>query len=134
MKRNGMGNKTRTKNLRALGTQMEQMVCDFLTRNGYLIRETNYFVNGGEIDIIAHNEGYLVFIEVKYRKNEIAGYPSEAVDWRKQQKISRVAMHYLLRYGFTEDTPVRFDVVSVLGEADCEIHILKNAFDFCGEM
>lgn len=113
---------------------MEQMVCDFLTRNGYLIRETNYFIGGGEIDIIAHNEGYLVFIEVKYRRDEAAGYPSEAVDFRKQQRISRVAMHYLIRYGFAEDTPVRFDVVSVLGDGECEIRIFKNAFDFCGEM
>ena len=62
---------------------------------------------------MAREGAYLVFIEAKYRRGAVCGDPSEAVDHRKQQTISRVALFYLLCHGYAEHTPVRFDVVAV---------------------
>ena len=71
---------------------------------------------------------YLVFIEVKYRKNGKSGSPFSAVGREKQRIISKVAMFYLIAHGYRELPPCRFDVVGIDGE---NIHWIKNAFDFC---
>ena len=56
----------------------------------------------GEIDIIAREGEYLVFVEVKYRATESQGDPLAAVDFRKQKRISRVALYYLTVKGYPE--------------------------------
>ena len=98
----------------------------YLKNSGYRIIRKNFYCKSGEIDIIAENEGYLCFIEVKYRDSTENGYPEEAVDMRKARRITRSAIYYMTRYGIPEDYPVRFDVVSILGR---EITLIKNAFD-----
>lgn len=87
----------------------------------------NFYCKSGEIDLVARDGKYLVFVEVKYRRTKMSGYASAAVDWRKQQKISRAAQFYLIRYGYG-DVPCRFDVVAIDGN---EIRWIKNAFDYC---
>lgn len=82
----------------------------------------------GEIDIIARDRDYLVFIEVKYRRDEHEGDPAEAVDARKQARILRTARYYMTRYHISEDTPCRFDVVAVLGS---NVRLIRDAF-WCG--
>ena len=62
---------------------------------------------------------------------EAAQLPEEAVDWRKQRVISRVALYYLRRFGYGEETPVRFDVVALFGEQDFSVSLYQNAFEFC---
>ncbi len=113
-------------NKRKIGSDIEQKAVNYLSSNGYNIKARNYFTKYGEIDIVAENENYLCFIEVKYRRNKSDGYPEEAVDYRKIQKISRAAQVYLTAHGYDEYYPCRFDIVSVL---DSEYKILKNAFD-----
>lgn len=117
-------------NKRKIGADKEAFVCEWLEHNGYIIVERNFRCRSGEIDIVAREGGYLVFIEVKYRKNSAAGLPEEAVDLRKQRVISRVALYYLCRYGYGESTPVRFDVVALSGEKECSVELYQNAFDF----
>ena len=74
----------------------------------------------------AAREGtYLVFIEVKYRRNLGSGSPLEAVNPAKQEKIRRTALYYLYCRGYDEDTPCRFDVVAVTGE---RFELIRNAF------
>lgn len=80
---------------------------------------------GREIDLIAWHQGYLVFVEVKYRSSDRTGSPEEAVDFRKQKKISRAASWYLMEQGFSMDTPCRFDVAAV---TERKIQIFQNAF------
>lgn len=116
-------------NRRQVGAQYEKLAGQHLEQQGYEILAYNYRCRFGEIDIVAKEGGYLVFAEVKYRKNSRVGNPLEAVDKRKQQQISRTAAYYLLRYGYREDMPCRFDVVAVSGE---EISVIKNAFFYCG--
>lgn len=116
-------------NTRRIGARKERLVCEWLEQRGYRILERNFTCRTGEIDLVAREGGYLVFVEVKYRGGLSCGTPEEAVDWRKQRKISRTALFYLARYGYAESTPVRFDVVSVSGE---EPVLYRNAFEFCG--
>lgn len=112
-------------NKRVLGDTQEHFVIDYLLSQDYDIVERNFRCRLGEIDIIARNEGYLVFVEVKYRKNMAYGHPSMAVNRRKQQTIYKVAEVYYKKNGISMNTPSRFDVVSVLGD---NVEIIKNAF------
>ena len=114
-------------NKRMIGTAWEEEAARCLTENGYIILEKNFRCREGEIDLIAEEGGYLVFIEVRYRKTEAKGHPLETVNTAKQRKISRVAQYYLYKNGISLDKPVRFDVVSVLGG---KIEIIKDAFSY----
>lgn len=114
-------------NKRAVGGIAEELAVQYLTSNGLIIIERNYRNRFGEIDIIARDGPYLVFIEVKYRKTASAGHPEEAVNYHKMNKICRVSDHYRLCKGFAYETPCRYDVIAIEGE---HINWYKNAFDY----
>jgi len=113
------------KNLRQVGNQFEEMAASYLQDAGYEILDRNYRDRLGEIDIVARDGRYLVFIEVKYRANSEKGDPAEAVHGRKQRRIRNGARGYLYRHNLGEDIACRFDVVAVLGQ---EIRLIKDAF------
>ena len=113
-------------NKRAVGTKFEQEAANYLMKNGYHILQNNFRCKIGEIDLIAKNEGYLCFIEVKYRSGLSKGYPAEAINLNKIRKITRTAEFYMLLHKIPQDTPCRFDAVVIL---DREISLIKNAFD-----
>ena len=111
-------------NKRIVGSFYEQRIQAYLVTQGYLVLQMNYRCKIGEIDIIAKENDYIIFIEVKYRKNNQLGYPREAVNYVKQQKIRKVASYYMLcQYGY--EVACRFDVVEVWPH---QINHLKNAF------
>lgn len=112
-------------NKRAEGTAYEKRAAQYLMQRGYRILAYNYRCKQGEIDLIARDGEYLVFVEVKYRKDARSGYGSEAVDWQKQKRIINSARWYLAQHGTGDDQPCRFDVVSFLGE---RITLIKDAF------
>jgi len=115
------------KNLGGLG---ENAACGYLTDNGYKILRRNYRKRYGEVDIIAENNGCLIFIEVKTRKNDGYGEPSEAVGYVKLERIKKVAAAYLAE--LSEEREVRIDVVEVYAEFAAgrflvrEINHIKN--------
>lgn len=113
------------RNGRALGGHYEALAADYLCRQGYEILERNYRDRQGEIDIVARDGRYLVFVEVKYRRNLKNGYPEEAVHGAKRHKIRHTASYYLYSHGYGGETPCRFDVVSIAGE---EISLFRDAF------
>lgn len=112
-------------NKRKTGSHYEQLAGAYLESKGYRIIQYNYRCRPGEIDIIARDGAYLVFCEVKYRKDERKGHPAEAVDSRKQAVLTRCAMCYVTAKRLT-GIPCRFDVIGILGE---EITHIKNAFE-----
>lgn len=116
--------KTRNENRRT-GSFWEAQAAEFLQEKGYEILHRNFTSRFGEIDLVARQETYLVFVEVKYRKNGSGGHPLEAVDHRKQRRIFQTAKYYCLRFGYGENTPCRFDVIGILGT---EITHVENAF------
>ncbi len=114
-------------NKRKLGAKIEQMVKEYITQNGFYVLEMNYRCKQGEIDIIAKDGDYYVFIEVKYRSNTQFGTPQEAVGIAKQKRICKAAQYYMYAHHLDAFTPIRFDVVAVLGQ---EITYFSNAFEF----
>lgn len=117
-------------NYRKIGADYEKIAAGYLEEHGYEILEYNYRNRTGEIDLVAKEGEYICFVEVKYRKDTSQGSPLEAVTWRKQLNISRVAKHYLLTHGYSEWTSCRFDVIGITGE---EIELVKNAFEYIGK-
>lgn len=112
-------------NNRGVGTIKEEVAAKYLEDNGMSILEKNFRCRYGEIDIIAKDGRYLVFVEVKYRANAGNGYPQEAVTKKKQKTIAFVANYYMMKNHLETDLPIRFDVIAILGE---EITHIKNAF------
>lgn len=120
----------RGRNTRKTGQKYEEMAVDYLQDRGYRILERNYFCPYGEIDVIARYGEYLVFVEVKYRGSSAYGSPWDAVDGRKQRRISRAALSYYGRNGYEQEIPCRFDVIGVDGKG--KISHIENAFDYLG--
>lgn len=112
------------------GKTGELIAVSHLKNNGYKILDQNYTCSIGEIDIIAMNEGDVVFIEVKSRRSEQFGNPAESVTVNKQKKISTVALFYMKEKNLLGRS-ARFDVVSVMLTVEKPvIEIYKNAFEF----
>ena len=111
-------------NKRITGRYYEHAAAQYLDNRGYRIIAMNYTVRAGEIDIIALDGNCVVFVEVKYRKNTAFGYPEEAVNLRKCNKIRTAARSFLTVNKMT-DSPVRFDIIAILGNT---IKHIKDAF------
>lgn len=112
-------------NTKILGATGEEKAAEFLKGKGYKILETNFSNKIGEIDIIAKDKEFVVFVEVKARSTKAFGLPSEAVNFFKQQKIRKVSLSYLKSKKMLGKIQCRFDVVEVLGD---EIRHIMNAF------
>ncbi len=96
------------------GAGWERAAAMYLEEHGATVRELNYAVLGGEIDIICEMDGFLVFCEVKQRFNARYGTAAEAVDAGKRRRIRRTAAEYLR--GQRNRLPVRFDVIEITEE------------------
>lgn len=114
-------------NTRKVGAAYEKKAGMFLEEQGLAILQYNFRSRSGEIDIVAKDRETMVFVEVKYRKDAGKGQPEEAVDYRKQGKICRVADYYRMLHHMGDFSPVRFDVVAICGE---EIRWYPNAFEY----
>lgn len=111
-------------NKREVGNKGEAIAASFLENKGIIILERNYRNRFGEIDIIAREGNVLLFIEVKYRKDESFGYPLESVGYFKQQKIRKLARYYLNEKHYFMHS-IRFDCIGIMGE---KIDWIKGAF------
>lgn len=93
---------------RITGDIGEDFAVKYFEKRGYRILERNYHSRYGEIDIIAQDDQFIVFVEVKARKSFSRVSPAEAVDYGKQKKICLTAMKYITE---TEcELQPRFDV------------------------
>ena len=114
-------------NKRRLGEAYEEKAAKYLEDNGCRIIERNFRCKIGEVDIIARDSKYFVFVEVKYRTSSRIADPVYAVNYRKQRTISKVAQFFLITHRLPESTPVRFDVITFTGE---NLRHIKNAFSY----
>ncbi len=112
-------------NKRRTGTDYERQAAEYLAQKGMRILESNFRCRQGEIDLIGWHQGYLVFVEVKFRSTWAKGYALEAVDYRKQCRICRVADYYRFTHGLGDETSVRYDVIGI---QDREVTWVQNAF------
>lgn len=116
-------------NKKSFGSTGELIATSFLKNNGYTVLAQNFrFGRLGEIDIIARENEYICFIEVKTRSSTLFGMPCESVNRKKQENIIKLAQVYLKQHRLTNSN-VRFDVVEViLNKSLKEINLIKNAF------
>lgn len=114
-----------------LGEWGEQLIAQKLEAEGFEIVERNWHSRYGEVDIIAKNHEFLLFVEVKTRKNARFAQPYESVDLRKQEKIRKTVELYLAK--FPSPLQPRLDVASVVAAQGVdtlhpEITYLPQAF------
>ncbi|MCR4605979.1 MAG: YraN family protein [Eubacterium sp.] len=116
-------------NTRKIGTEKESLACDYLVNNGYKVVERNFHAGRfAEVDIIAESgDGYLCFVEVKFRTDDEHGGYTGAVDDKKIKNICRGADYYIRRNRIPDDTPMRFDIVYILGD---EVSLVQDAFEY----
>ena len=103
----------------------EQTAADWLKRQyGMILLETRYRNKAGEIDLIMKDDETVVFVEVKTRLHAAPGSGLMAVDRKKQERIARTAVIYLMARGWM-NCPVRFDVAEV---TESRVFHIPNAF------
>ncbi len=116
-----------------IGKLGEDMVSNFLKKQGCLIVRRNYHSKYGEIDIVAEKGEYIFFIEVKTREQESPITPVGAVSRSKQKKIVLTAKDYLAKLRVSVN--YRFDIAEVVyyidenGQLHTSLNYIRNAFN-----
>lgn len=108
-----------------LGAAGERAAAAWYRRNGYQVVAQNWRCRDGELDLVLAQGRRLVFCEVKTRSSDRFGTPAEAVTWKKQQQVRRVAARFL------DDPPfvfrgLRFDVAVV--DRRGQVQVIEGAF------
>jgi len=96
-----------------LGSAGEKIAEKYLKDKGYRIKQKNFRVREGEIDLVAEFQDTLVFVEVKTRTSARFGPPEEAVDLKKRQKYSAVIEKYLEKNKI-KNVIWRFEIISLI--------------------
>lgn len=111
------------------GNLAEQMALLYLQRHGLKLLEKNWSCKYGEIDLIMQDGKSLVFVEVKYRKQQKWGNAIETITPHKRQKIITTATFFLQKHHQLATYPCRFDVVSLMDDLNNPtIEWLTDAF------
>lgn len=114
---------------REIGKAGEDAACRYLENKGYKIYKRNFYMSHYEIDIMADDNGCAVFVEVKTRKNNKYGYPSDFVDDAKRERMKIVAENYC-----KSNCDIRFDIIEIMydvvyGKIEItEVNHIENAF------
>lgn len=112
------------------GQYGEEIAAKYLKGKKYKILHTNYRCKLGELDIVAKIKDDIVICEVKTRNDLEHGLPSQAVNYYKQKKISKVALMYLQKHNLF-DYNVRFDVIEIWKiHNELTLNHIENAFEF----
>jgi len=115
------------------GDRGERLAARFLRRRGYRIVARQSRNRIGEIDIIAEDGDWIVFVEVKTRSHGDKGHPAEAVTAAKQRQLTRAALAWLKTRGLL-GRRIRFDIVAITWRSGVEPQIehLQHAFEASG--
>lgn len=104
------------KSTRDKGREAEELAVAYLEAKGWRVLDRNYAFQRAEVDIVAYDMSYIVFIEVKSRAYTHFGRPEEAVNSLKEKQIYKAAQAWLYERKM-EGSPVRFDVVAIVQES-----------------
>lgn len=114
----------------ATGANLESQAVVYLQSYGIMLLHRNFHCKYGEIDLIAKDNDVLVFIEVRYRKNDFFGSAKESITLHKQRKIICAANFYLQTRNWAQQIACRFDVIAMTGTIDNpQIEWIKDAFN-----
>ena len=110
-----------------LGKDGELIALMFLQKEGFSILKTNWRFQKAEVDIIAQDNNFLVFVEVKTRGSRKFGKPEETIDKKKIALYKDAAEGYLEEY--PSEAEIRFDVISiVIAKDETQIEYFPDAF------
>ncbi|KAF0112310.1 MAG: hypothetical protein FD147_183 [Chloroflexi bacterium] len=107
-----------------VGKWGETCAAEYLQNQGFVIIDRNIRTPEGEIDLIAQKEDMVVFVEVKTRTNERAGYPEEAVTEEKLEHMTNSAEWFMQEHsGLGENW--RIDVIAIIGKIGLDAPIIE---------
>ena len=110
-----------------LGKKGEDAAADFLVKKGYKILKRNWTAGRSEVDIIAEDRNFIVFVEVKTRSEDYVVAPVSAVTREKQRSVIFCADRYIQWNNVKKEC--RFDVISVVADGTSfRIEHIENAF------
>ncbi len=122
-----------------IGRLGEDYACELLREKGFEITVRNYHTRRGEVDVIATDSEFILFVEVKTRKVNSLVSGEEAVNVSKRKKIYLAATDYMMKNPV--DRQPRFDVIAITANTEREVYIIKsehyeNAFgaEVCDEI
>ncbi|HOW09505.1 MAG TPA: YraN family protein [Bacteroidales bacterium] len=111
----------------SLGEKGENYAAEYLKKKGYTIRNRNWKSGKKELDIVAENEDFIVFVEVKTRSSDFQVHPRDAVTREKQRSVIFAADWYIRMYNINKES--RFDIITVIErEGTFDIDHIENAF------
>lgn len=114
-------------NSNEIGKYTEKIACDYLIAQGLLLLDKNYHCRRGEIDLVMKDNETIIFVEVRFRKNNYFGDAKESITPLKQKKLHVTALHYMQKKQL--DNQARFDVIAITGTGRSQnFEWLKNAF------
>ena len=118
------------KEITGIGRAGEDFVADYLRQKGLIVIKQNFSSPYGEIDIIAEDDDYIVFVEVKTRKENPLVKGVESIDRAKINRIFNLSNDFLAK--FSSAKPPRFDVAEVtykdVENPEFEIEYIESAF------
>jgi len=113
-------------NKKQKGNEGEALAQTYLVNQGFEILDTNVQLGQLEIDIIARDQGVLVFVEVRLRNDARYGYPEEGLSKTKIRAMQRAAAFYIQKTGWLGD--IRIDFIAILEKPDFS---LEHFQDIC---
>lgn len=113
------------------GAWGEALAAEYLRKKHYRIIASGYRCRFGEIDLVAENRKFLVFVEVKLRRSDQFAQAMEYVDEKKQQRLRTTAQMYLGQH--PTGKLCRFDVIEIYAPEGMktlspQIHHMEDAF------
>ncbi len=110
-----------------IGTYGENLACQYLEKKGFSILHRNWHCGSYEVDIIAKNNEYIIFAEVKTRTGTYMGQPEIFVTKQKQKNIITAAQRYIDKFHHTEE--IRFDIIAIVLKGEhYSIHHIEDAY------
>lgn len=110
-----------------LGKWGEDLAAAFLQEKGYVIIDRDWHSGHRDIDIIALYQDFVVFAEVKTRRNNVFAEPEEAINYMKLRHL-RAAINHYVKYKHI-DRPIRFEIITIVGTPDGGEPIINHLED-----
>jgi putative endonuclease len=102
---------------RSIGDKWEDTACRYLEEKWYEIIARNYQIKWGEIDIVARDGEWTVFVEVRYREDDSHGHPLDTFGLAKRRALRRTAFLYVSKHGIDPDM-MRIDFIGLMPKKD----------------
>ena len=116
------------------GQLAENIALKYLQAQGLKKIQSNFSCKSGEIDLIMHDNEFLVFIEVRYRRQTRFGHPLETINYAKQKKIIKTIQYFLMKNPAYHQYPCRIDAVALHSQSQTEQNSLNDKKENSGSV